>query len=253
MDVLKALLIEKNKTVKDFCQESGVSRKTLDPYFAEKAKWANASAELLLKVSDTLDVDPHILINGKVEIRIVEPQKKEYIFFYSAYNEYGFLSNWYPCLFSIDGHTFCSSEQFMMYSKAKLFKDEKEMNIILNFCSPEKVKELKEYHQKDKEWEDEQKKLKHEGRNVENYDDKLWREKREEFVYLGILEKFRQNKDLRAKLISTGDKVLVEAARGDKIWGIGMGKSNKDIFDEKKWKGLNLLGKLLMKARKNLS
>ena len=36
------------------------------------------------------------------------------------------------------------------------------------------------------------------------------------------------------------------------IWGIGMRASHKDARDPSKWKGLNLLGKALMKVRSKL-
>lgn len=64
--------------------------------------------------------------------------------------------------------------------------------------------------------------------------------------------KFRQNPDIREKLDATGDKIIVEASPRDKIWGIGLGEKEALERGEEGWKGLNLLGKALMKARTTL-
>jgi predicted NAD-dependent protein-ADP-ribosyltransferase YbiA (DUF1768 family) len=57
---------------------------------------------------------------------------------------------------------------------------------------------------------------------------------------------------LRAFLLATGDKVLVEASPRDTIWGIGMGAENPDARDPARWRGHNLLGFALMEARARL-
>ena len=43
--------------------------------------------------------------------------------FHNPDEPYGFLSNWYLSEFTIDGITFSSMEQYMMYQKAVLFED----------------------------------------------------------------------------------------------------------------------------------
>jgi len=57
---------------------------------------------------------------------------------------------------------------------------------------------------------------------------------------------------LKEKLLATDDKILVEVNPRDNIWGIGMDEDNPDIYDETKWRGLNLLGKVLMEVRDEL-
>ena len=54
-------------------------------------------------------------------------------------------------------------------------------------------------------------------------------------------------------ILSTGDKILVEASPYDTIWGVGLGENNDLILDEKNWKGTNFLGEVLMDVRKSLS
>jgi len=93
-----------------------------------------------------------------------------------------------------------------------------------------------------------------------------------------LLAKFAQNEELKQILISTGTKIIVEAAR-DEVWGIGcveyssssndddnvngneiiivLGAKNKDTggwdTEPKDWAGENLLGRCLMDVRKILS
>ena len=38
----------------------------------------------------------------------------------------------------------------------------------------------------------------------------------------------------------------------DSVWSCGLAANDPDIFDETKWKGQNLLGKVLMQIRKEL-
>ena len=50
-------------------------------------------------------------------------------------------------------------------------------------------------------------------------------------------------------LLSTGDKILVEASPMDTIWGIGFGKDNEKAYNIASWRGKNLLGFALMEVR----
>ncbi|GAA3480637.1 hypothetical protein GCM10018966_051670 [Streptomyces yanii] len=64
--------------------------------------------------------------------------------------------------------------------------------------------------------------------------------------------KFGQDAGLRAFLLNTGDRVLVEASPLDRIWGIGMAADDPRAEDPARWRGLNLLGFALMEARTRL-
>lgn len=76
MNVLKAILAERNMTLKQLAGLSGVSKRTLDPYLSGKAEWKNARASILLSVADALEIDPHALVQGKVEINISTEKEK---------------------------------------------------------------------------------------------------------------------------------------------------------------------------------
>lgn len=120
-------------------------------------------------------------------------------------------------------------EQFMMHSKAVCFGDEAVAKNILSTDDAAEIKSL--------------------GRQVSNYDERIWNGIRQIVVYEGLLAKFSQNEDLKNKLISTGGAVLAECAVKDLIWGVGLSMKNPDRFDKAKWKGQNLLGYTLMMVR----
>lgn len=69
------------------------------------------------------------------------------ICFHNPYEENGYLSNWYPVQFSVDGIDFSSMEQFMMYRKAQCFQDKKiadgvlqKMTLCMRQCIIEMVR-----------------------------------------------------------------------------------------------------------------
>ena len=63
------------------------------------------------------------------------------------------------------------------------------------------------------------------------------------------MAKFSQNPELWEVLKATGNRILVEASPRDRIWGIGMGKSNPEAENPFQWKGTNLLGFALTEVR----
>lgn len=139
------------------------------------------------------------------------------------------LSQWYPCSFVIDGQYYNCAEQFMMAEKARIFGDEEVRQQILQEYSQMTMKKL--------------------GRKVRGYDDAVWKEKRFDIVVKGNIAKFSQNEKLQSFLLSTGNKVLVEASPKDTIWGIGIEESHPDAINPSKWPEENLLGFALMEVR----
>ncbi|HIV12712.1 MAG TPA: NADAR family protein, partial [Candidatus Pullilachnospira stercoravium] len=90
------------------------------------------------------------------------------------------------------------------------------------------------------------------GRSVQHFDDKIWIKVREEIVYKGVREKFRQNLELAENLEKTGEEIIAECAVKDRIWGIGLSMKDEDRFCANKWKGQNLLGQILMRVREEI-
>lgn len=152
-------------------------------------------------------------------------------------NDYHFywagpFSQWQASTIEMDGVTFKTAEQAMMYLKAKLFDDVVTAQKILDADDPGKQKAL--------------------GRQVANFSDAIWDEHKAEVVLQINLAKFRQNKGLRRKLFQTGDKALVEASPMDTIWGIGLDAATAAITPPQEWPGQNLLGKALTLVKERL-
>lgn len=141
----------------------------------------------------------------------------------------GYLSNWYLSDFCVGGTRYSSMEQYMMHQKALLFEDTEIAGQILSTADVGKIKAL--------------------GRSVRNYDDRVWNGMRQIVVYQGLLEKFRQNAELKKMLLATQDHILAECAVQDRIWGIGLSMKDERRFCPDEWQGRNLLGFSLMRVR----
>lgn len=154
---------------------------------------------------------------------------RKIIGFHNPDERNGYLSNWYLSDFCVDGIPYSSMEQYMMYQKALLFGDMETAGQILSTTDVGKIKAL--------------------GRLVKEYDDIIWNGMRQIIVYQGLFEKFRQNAELKEKLLATQDHILAECAVQDRIWGIGLSMKDERRFDLRKWQGQNLLGFALMRVR----
>ncbi|WP_328602623.1 NADAR family protein [Nocardia terrae] len=143
------------------------------------------------------------------------------------------LSQWWPIEFTVDGQTYGSAEHFMMAEKARLFGDEPMRTRILASGTPADAKRL--------------------GRAISGFDQDTWEAHRYDIVLRGSIAKFGQHDLLRDFLLATTEKVLVEAAPRDTIWGIGLGAENPAAADPSRWRGENLLGFALMDARDALA
>lgn len=155
-----------------------------------------------------------------------------FVFFYNPDDDNGYLSNWYPSPFTYAGADYFCAEQYMMAQKAKAFKDYGALERIMASKDPGEVKNL--------------------GRQVQNYDSETWDKIRYQIMRRGIRAKFQQNTELLNKLMETGMSVLVEASPRDKVWGVKMVADDPDITLIHKWKGRNLLGRVLMQVRSDL-
>lgn len=145
----------------------------------------------------------------------------------------GALSQWWPSRFVVDGITYASAEHWMMAGKAQLFGDAGTAEAILAARTPAEAKKL--------------------GRLVRGFDEARWAEARFELVVAGNVAKFGQELALRAYLLGTRQRVLVEASPHDRVWGIGLDRANERATDPSRWRGQNLLGFALMEARARLA
>lgn len=179
-------------------------------------------------------------INNKEQLitQINQGLKPNYLFFWghtpSPTGEVtkSCLSQWYEASFVVEGVSYKTAEHYMMAQKAKLFNDHDNLAKILDSQTPAEAKQL--------------------GRMIKNFDAQVWENHRFDIVVQGNLAKFSQNPALKAFLLATGQRVLVEASPLDTIWGIGLGQDNPKAQHPQTWLGENLLGFALMAARNTL-
>ncbi|MGW1068542.1 NADAR family protein [Streptomyces aureus] len=144
----------------------------------------------------------------------------------------GCLSQWWPSPFVVEGVAYATAEHWMMASKARLFHDAEAERQALAAASPAQAKKA--------------------GRLVRGFDEAVWERERFGIVVEGSVHKFAAHPDLRAFLLGTGGRVLVEASPMDRVWGIGLAATDHGAHDPRRWRGANLLGFALMEARERL-
>ncbi|MFL9657716.1 NADAR family protein [Streptomyces sp. PB17] len=144
----------------------------------------------------------------------------------------GCLSQWWPSPFAVDGVEYATAEHWMMAGKARLFADAEAERRVLAAAHPAEAKKA--------------------GRLVRGFDEAVWERERFRIVVEGSVHKFASDPALRAYLLGTGGRVLVEASPVDRVWGIGLAADDEAAQDPEHWRGPNLLGFALMAARERL-
>lgn len=139
------------------------------------------------------------------------------------------FSNFYRKPFVYKGHQLLFSEQAFMIEKALQF-DPSKVDLIASVRHPQDAKSI--------------------GREIRNYNDRIWSAKRYHAM-VQVLEAKFADPELRQILLATGDRIIVEASPYDRIWGVGLSENNDDLY-KGNWKGQNLLGKALMEVRDKL-
>lgn len=143
------------------------------------------------------------------------------------------LSQWYSSPFIHKGISYPTTEHWMMAGKARLFQDAIALEKILHCKSPKEAKAI--------------------GRAVLDFSEEIWNRNRERIVKNGNYLKFSQHQELKQFLLSTENRIIVEASPYDRIWGIGMKSDHPDAKNPINWKGINLLGFALMEVRDKLN
>lgn len=152
--------------------------------------------------------------------------------FFHEYEEYGCFSNWYPAEFDYVRH-FTSSEQFMMYHKVLMFRKYDLADQILQTSDPAECKKIA-------------------GQKFPEFNADIWEKTCYTIVKRGVKAKFAQNEKIRETLLGTGNELLAECSPYDRKWGIGIDINDPDRNNVSKWKGNNLLGRILMEVREEL-
>ncbi|MBS0297990.1 MAG: NADAR family protein [Proteobacteria bacterium] len=141
----------------------------------------------------------------------------------------GVFSQWHPSTFVLEGLTFVTAEQWMMFAKARLFEDAAAADAILATPDPGEQKRL--------------------GQQVRGFDHDVWSTWKVDIVYRGNIAKFSQNEGAGRQLRATGNAMLVEANPRDWIWGCGWPIDDPRALDPGEWRGENLLGRILTLVR----
>lgn len=138
--------------------------------------------------------------------------------FYKEFGEYGYLATYSNYGFFDNGIYYKTSEH---YYQSKKFLDNDIVNKIINAKTPKEASLI--------------------GRDRNNKIREDWKYIKQDVMYNAVLLKFRANKDIRKKLIETGDAYIIEETVKENYWGCG---KNKD--------GFNYYGKILCKVREVL-
>lgn len=135
--------------------------------------------------------------------------------------QYRFLSNFYICPVTYDGVMYSSAEAAYQAQKTTAPED----RALFAEMKPDVAKQM--------------------GKAVKLRPD--WPEVKQQHMQEILRAKFTQNPQLKAKLLETGDQLLVEGNTWhDNEWGICQCPKCRQV------KGQNLLGKALMDLRKSL-
>lgn len=142
--------------------------------------------------------------NQQLQNFLAKRNKVRYLFFWGHYEKSNQItkacfSQWYESRFEINGTTYQTAEQYMMAAKAGLFEDKNAQQKIIAASNPGEAKKL--------------------GRLVQDFNEQEWNQYRFNIVMQGNLAKFSQNQKLKSFLLTTSNRILVEASPVDKIWG----------------------------------
>lgn len=140
------------------------------------------------------------------------------IYFYKEFGPLGYLANYSNHGFYKDGIYYKTVEHFY---QSKKFLDLNLQNKVINAETPKDASNI--------------------GRNRNNKLRYNWSNIKQGIMLEGVLEKFRQNKDILVKLLNTGNEEIVENTVDEYYWGCGKDRSGKNNF-----------GKILVKAREIL-
>jgi len=138
--------------------------------------------------------------------------------------EYEWLSNFYQCEVEYEGELYPSVENAYQAAKTYQFNRKRFKN-----CSPSEARKL--------------------GKRIPmeyGFDSRKIK-----IMKQLLISKFTRNPELKEKLLTTGNAILVEGNTwGDKFWGVDLNSPCKEC--EYGYEGKNMLGKLLMEVREEL-
>lgn len=140
------------------------------------------------------------------------------IYFYKEHGPLGYLASYSNHGFYIDGIFYKTVEH---YYQSQKFLDLEIRTKIINASTPKEASNM--------------------GRDKTLPLRQDWEKLKNAFMYVGVYEKFKQNKDIQKLLLETNDSDIVEETTKENYWGCGPLKDGKNIF-----------GQILCKVRNEL-
>jgi hypothetical protein len=160
------------------------------------------------------------------------------ILFYGIEGEFGFLSNFYNAIFTLEDQQWPTVEHWFQAMKATTVEDRRR---VASASGPGRAKKIGRSITCRSDWE-----------NVVGTADLhgIFRDSRgvvvelvkDHYMYSALIAKFTQRSELRQALLLTGDRPLIEDSPTDYYWGRGA-----------KGTGQNKLGRMLQLVRSKLS
>ena len=160
---------------------------------------------------------------------------KNVVYFYNHnHGAYRCFSQFFSSTFTIEDDTesvtYNCAEQYYQHQKALFFNDYSIAFKIMGTSDPNIQKKL--------------------GRCIAGFNRDVWLKECYDVCRRGTIAEYSQHHDLLQTLLSTKGNLLAEASPTDCIWGIGISAAQSKA--KIRWKGSNLLGKVLMDVRDNV-
>ena len=104
---------------------------------------------------------------------------------------------WTSSALVVDDVSYSCAEQLMMAEKARLFHDNRALELILSTSEPRSHKRI--------------------GRSIRGFHNAIWERERENAVLAGTFAKYSQNPEMKHHLLGTVNKLLAEASPFDQV------------------------------------
>ncbi|KAL5631591.1 hypothetical protein ACGC1H_007197 [Rhizoctonia solani] len=151
------------------------------------------------------------------------------IYFNTPEQDYGFLSRWHVSKFTSSRFTYRTVQQYMAHRKGLLFAPTSPYTAaILDTTNPSALLKL--------------------SGQIPNFNESVWQREKIRLLVTATWLKFTQDAGMKARLLGTKSRQLVDADPNDRYLGVGYDVAAAPI-NRAKW-GKNYHGQVLMQVRK---
>ena len=187
------------------------------------------NGDVLILENKRYSVDDLVDLPADLSPRLFSEKTNDKCYVFGGiHSKFNPFSNWYPCRIQHGGHLFKSVEQAYQHSKAAFVGDATSATKLLHTMDPAAAKKI--------------------GSKVAGVNGSNWDTAKNDIMKDLITKKFTDSDELKAELLATGNKAMVECGR-DPYYACGLPIVHKDIFNQEKWTGKNVLGNILCTVR----